>query len=393
MWLFWLISKLLLGELLMLKISRALSPRQAIIVVLNKRNNIFFIILIFIFVWSIVKSIKKSKGFTMKMVCFYNFEWEKEYLQKNLLGFEIRFIKGTTAETSVFSDQEAQILCLFIDSPVSKELLKRFPSLKLIATRSTGFNHIDSDAAKKLKISICTVPAYGKHTVAEYTFGLMIIVMRKIYEACSRVRAHDFSREGLCGSDLCGKTLGVIGTGNIGSCVVKLGTAFGMNVCACDMKPNEELVCENGCAYKTLAELLFQSDIVTIHVPYNKGTHHLINEENIMQFKKGSFLINTARGPIVQTSALVKALKEGILAGAGLDVLEEEGAMTHALLGDHSRKESQTIVENNYLIEHPHVIVTSHNAFNSYEARKILLDCTIENIKNFVGGHPTHLVL
>ena len=244
-------------------------------------------------------------------------------------------------------------------------------------------------------MSICTVPLYGKHTVAEYTFGLMIGVMRKIYEAYARVRDHNFSREGLCGSDLYGKTVGVIGTGDIGAHVVKLATAFGMKVCACDMKPNEQLSCETGCTYQSLSDLLSQSDIITIHVPYNKGTHRLINEENIMQCKKGSFLINTARGPIVQTSAIVKALKEEILAGAGLDVLEEEGVMAHedSLLETHPCKEIlETVLENNYLIEHPHVIVTPHNAFNSYEARKILLDCTIDNIKNFVAGHPTHLV-
>lgn len=331
----------------------------------------------------------------MKILCYYNLDWERDYLQKHLSEFQFHFVKGTTQDNPVI-DKGADILCLFVDSPVDRALIEQFSSLKLIATRSTGFNHIDKDAAQQLNIKISVVPAYGKTTVAEYAFGLMIMVMRRLYEAYSRLRDNNFSREGLCGSDLSGKTLGIVGTGDIGSHVVEIGAAFGMNVCAFDLRPNQELAEKTGCVYVSLEELLSRSDVITLHVPYNKGTHHLINRQNIMKFKKGSYLINTARGPIVETAAIVKGLQENILAGAGLDVLEEEGELEHEvllLLEEHPQADTlKTVLANHYLIEHPHVIVTPHNAFNSYEARKRILDCTIDNIKSFVAGKLKNII-
>jgi len=332
----------------------------------------------------------------MKIVCFYNLDWEKDYLQKHLSDYQIQFVKGTTQEHPEISDKQAEVLCLFVDSPVDRTLLDNYPNLKLIATRSTGFNHIDKEAAAAYGIKISLVPAYGKNTVAEYAFGLMIMVLRKLYKAYTRVRDGNFSRKGLCGSDLYGKTLGVIGTGDIGSRVVRLGTAFGMKVLAFDIKPNETLAKETGCKYVLFDELLAQADIITLHVPYNKATYHLINLDNVGTIKKGSYLINTARGPVVETAALVKGLQEGIFAGAGLDVLEEEGEMVHEaslLLEGHPKaQELRTILANHYLIDHPNVIVTPHNAFNTIEARKRILDRTIENIKAFAAGKPINIV-
>ncbi|KKP95802.1 MAG: Glyoxylate reductase (Glycolate reductase) [candidate division TM6 bacterium GW2011_GWE2_36_25] len=347
------------------------------------------------FASNVVKSIKKIERIEMKILCFYELDWELDYLKKQLADFQIHFVKGTT-QNSPTIDKDADILCLFVDSPVDKHLMESLSSLKLIATRSTGFNHIDRSAAQQLNVKICGVPAYGKNAVAEYAFGLMIMVMRKLYEAYSRIRDNNFSRVDLCGTDLSGKTLGVVGTGDIGSNVVKIGAAFGMNVCAFDLKPNQELVDKTGCVYVSLEELLRQSDVITLHVPYNTGTHHLINKKNIMTCKKGSYLINTARGAIVETAAIVKGLKEGVLAGAGLDVLEEEGEMDHEvslLLEEHPQAiQLQTLLSNHYLIEHPQVIVTAHNAFNSYEARKRILDCTIDNIKAFVAGKLKNII-
>lgn len=333
----------------------------------------------------------------MKILCFYALDWEKEYFKKQLADYQINFVQGITTDHPEVADKDAEILCLFVDSPVDKKLLKRCPNLKLIATRSIGFNHVDRAAAGAYNIKICYVPGYGKNTVAEYAFGLILMLTRKLYEAYNRVRDGNFSRKDLCGIDLGGRTLGVIGTGDIGSHVVRIGKAFGMTVVAFDVKPNEQLQKETGCSYIPFDELLSKSDIITLHVPYNKNTHHLINKQNVMKIKKGAYLINTARGPIVETAALIKGLQEKILAGAGLDVLEEEGEMEHEaslLLEKHpNAQELQTVLANHYLIQHPDVIVTSHNAFNSMEARKRIWDCTIENIKAFVAGGQKNIVV
>jgi len=225
----------------------------------------------------------------------------------------------------------------------------------------------------------------------------MIMVLRKLYDAYEQLRNGNFSRKNLVGSDLAGKTLGVVGTGDIGSHVVKIGTAFDMNVLAFDIKPNEQLVAQTGCTYVAFDELLAQSDIITLHVPYNKATHHLINMKSIKKIKKGNLLINTSRGPIVETAALVRGLQDDIFMGAGLDVLEEEGDMEHEvslLLEEHPNAQIlQTVLANHYLIEHPRVIVTPHNAFNTIEARKRILDCTMENIKDFFDGKTINIVM
>jgi D-lactate dehydrogenase len=332
----------------------------------------------------------------MKLICFYDADWEKEYFAEKLSDFEIQFFKGTTTDHPSLSDHTAEILCVFVDSPVNEAFLKRFPALKLIATRSTGIDHIEKNAAQKRAITVCMVPTYGRNAVAEYTIGLMIMVMRNMYTAHHRVRKYDFSRTGLCGTDLHGKTLGVIGTGAIGSHVVAIATAFGMHVYAYDVTPNEELVKKTGCTYTTLETLLKTSDIISLHVPYTPDTHHLINKTNISTLKRGAFLINTARGPVIETTALIEGLRTEILAGIGLDVLEQEGALGHEdillMKKPLHAEELHTTLANHYLINHPRVIITAHNAFNSYEARRAILDCTIDNIAAFVHGAPKNIV-
>ena len=341
----------------------------------------------------------------MKIVCFYSLEWEKEYIQDKLRDYStqdypvqdypVEFIHGVTHDYPDFRDEDAEIVAVFVDSRVDKNFLSRLPNLKLIATRSTGYDHIDMDAVKEAGITVCSVPLYGKNTVAEYAFGLILMLARKLYESYTRVRKGDFSRKGLCGIDLQGKTLGVVGTGDIGSRVVQLAHAFGMKIVAFDIKQNEELVKKYGCEYISLEELLAVSDIVTLHVPENKATHHMINLDVIKKMKKGVYIINTARGGLVDTEALVYGLKEEIVKGAALDVLEIEGDMTREaeFLTEHPKKEElETILANHYFIQHPHVIVTAHNAFNTYEARVRMLDCTIDNIKAFSVGKPINVV-
>ena len=320
----------------------------------------------------------------MKIHYFASEEWEEGFVKDGLPNEEITFHIGTLAAFPELSDPEAEVLCIFIDSHIGEEEMKRFPALKLVATRSTGFDHIDLAAARARGIAVSNVPFYGENTVAEFTFALLLALSRRIIDADERVRAGTFSPNGLRGFDLADKTLGVVGTGHIGAHVIKMAQGFGMKIIAFDAYPNAELSKTLNFPYLTLDEVLAASDIVTLHVPYNEHTHHLINKENIGKFKKGAYLINTARGAVIETDALIDALKSGAIAGGGLDVLEEEN--------DLQNTKSKITEENRYLIAHPRVIVTPHLAFNTQEAVERILNTTIKNIRQFATGTPTNLI-
>lgn len=320
----------------------------------------------------------------MKIHYFSGEEWEEGYVKERLPNEEITFHEGSLASFPDLSDPDAEVLCIFIDSHIGEEELRRFPALSLIATRSTGFDHIDLASAKTRGVAVANVPFYGENTVAEFAFALLLALSRRVIDADERVReTGTFSPNGLRGFDLSGKTLGVVGTGHIGAHIIKIAQGFGMKIIGFDAYPNAELSHTLNFHYVTLEELLAISDIVTLHVPYNEHTHHLINKENAGKFKKGSYLINTSRGAVVETGALVEALKNETIAGAGLDVLEnEDGLATKTEMSE----------ENHYLIEHPRVIVTPHLAFNTTEAVERILNTIIENIKSFASGSPTNIV-
>lgn len=333
----------------------------------------------------------------MKIHYFSGEAWEEGYVKERLANENIIFYNGPLSAFPELADAEAEVLCTFIESKIGEEELKRFPALKLIATRSTGFDHIDLAATKARGVAVANVPFYGEHTVAEFAFALLLALSRRIIDADERVReTGTFSHDNLRGFDLSGKTIGVVGCGHIGAHAIKMANGFGMKVLGFDVTRNDDLSHTLNFTYTTLSELLAASDIVTLHVPYNAHTHHLINRENINSFKKGSYLINTSRGAVVETQALVEALKNGIIAGAALDVLEEEGDMNDEavlLTSSHPNAEAIKIaLENHYLIEHPRVIVTPHVAFNTQEAVERILNTTIENIKNFPSGSPTNIV-
>ncbi len=334
----------------------------------------------------------------MKIVSFYNEDWEADYMKERLPGHDINFIKGITTEHADFSDDGAEVLSVFVNSPVGKTELDRFPNLKHIATRSTGYDHIDCAEASARGITISSVPAYGENTVAEFAMALLLTVSRKMYESIKKVQDEGlFSQVGLRGFDLKGKTIGIAGTGRIGAHMIRMVKGFGMNVIAFDAFPKESLAQELGFTYVPFDELLTQSDVVSIHLPYMKETHHILNVDNIGKMKKGSVLINTARGGLVETEALVRGLREGILAGVGLDVLEEEGFIedeTRLLFDAHPSEASlKTTLANHYLIEHPSAIITPHNAFNTIEAIHRILDTATENINAFSSGEAKNIVL
>ncbi len=332
----------------------------------------------------------------IKVVFFEVESWEKDYLKSQLNDFDLIFLEYKLNSQNLEKISGADILSPFIYSDVDKKVISSLESLKYITTRSTGFDHIDLETCQKENILVSNVPTYGENTVAEHTFALILALSKKIHLSMERTKEGDFSLENLRGFDLKGKTLGVVGTGNIGRHVIRMAKGFSMDVLAYDVKEDQKFAENIGFNYTTLDNLLKKSDIITLHVPHNKATHHLINLKTLETLKEGRYLINTARGGICDTMALLKGLKQGTFAGLGLDVLEEECFIKEEreLLTSTFKKncDLKTILENHILINQPNVIITPHNAFNSKEALTRILDTTIENIKSFARNEPINLV-
>jgi len=320
----------------------------------------------------------------MKIVFFETEKQEKKFFEANLRNHELVFIENNLDEDLDLEDlKDADILCVFIYSDVGKKILKKFDNLKAVVTRSTGFDHIDIKECKKRKVSVFNVPLYGAHTVSEHTIALMLALSRRIVESSERTKKGNFSLGGLSGFDLKGKIMGIIGAGNIGSNVARLAKCFGMNVLAYDVRRKPSLAKKIGFKYVGLEDLLKESDFVSIHTVYNKKTHHLLNKKRIKLMKRGAFLINTSRGGIVDTGALVSALEKGNLGGVGLDVLEEENLIkeeAQLLSKNFSKEELSNLLEDHMLIKFNNVIITPHNAFNSKESIYRIMETTIENI-------------
>lgn len=332
----------------------------------------------------------------MKIIFFEITDEGKNYLIPLLQDLNASYYKETLAVQTAHLAKDADIVVMFVNSNVNKEVIDLLSNCKLLATMSTGYDHIDIAYAKSKDILVSNVPAYGSQTVAEFTFALLLTVSRKIYWACHQLReGANFDLSQREGFDLEGKTLGVIGTGKIGQNVVRIAKGFNMNVLATDPYPKEELARQFGFAYVALDELLSRSDIVTIHVPYMETTHHLINKKNLAKIKKGAILINTARGEIVETEGLIKALNSGQLAGAGLDVLEGERELKEekTLLTEEIRiNNMRQLLEDHVLIDMPQVVVTPHMAFFTKEAIKRIMQTTADNVKNFIAGQPENVV-
>ena len=309
----------------------------------------------------------------------------KDYVQKKMTGFPAAISTDKISEKNLNADTE--VLAVFVESPVTKKMIEAMPNLKMIASMSTGFDHIDLAAAKKRKIPVCNVPTYGENTVAEHTMALMLGLTRKLFPSVKRVKEGVYDFHGLRGVDLMGKTLGVIGTGHIGAHVIKMAKGFELNVIAFDAYPNKDLAKKLGFKYVALKKLLDESDIITLHTPLLPSTYHLINKKNIKKIKKGAYLINTARGGLVDPEALVWGLQNNHLAGVGLDVLEDENLIqNHEQVITCDECKIKTTLLNEMIIDHPNAIVTPHNAFNSIEALRRIVDVTTNNIKSFANG-------
>ena len=333
----------------------------------------------------------------MQAVCFETAPWERRYLTRTLAQrkLRIRCVPDPLTEETLSLALDADLLSVFIYSTLTAALLHHLPRLRLIATRSTGFDHIDLAACRTRHITVSNVPSYGENTVAEHTFALILALSRNVHKAYVKTIKGDFSLEGLQGFDLKGKTIGVVGGGHIGLHVIKMAKGFGMNVLVHDVRRNTFLSEVLDFQYVPLQHLFQSSDIVSLHVPYAPSTHHLMNRETFRLMKRGALLINTARGGLVDTDALVWALDEGIVGGAGLDVLEGEELVKEErqlLSHDFSKEKLATALRNHILLHRENVVITPHIAFDSTEALQRILETTVTNITSFLAGTPVNVV-
>ncbi|MCR4326784.1 MAG: hydroxyacid dehydrogenase [Candidatus Roizmanbacteria bacterium] len=318
----------------------------------------------------------------MRIAIFDGEPEEKTYFEQALVGHDVVFTNTPLTRETIQQAAECEVISIFIYSNVTAELLRSLPKLKIIATRSTGTDHIDTAACSQQGVQVYNVPTYGVHAVAEHAFALILALSRKLIPSIERTKKGNFHSQGLTGFELYGKTIGIVGYGNIGTSVGDIAKGFGMRILATSRSTKNI----PGVTFVPLEELLKQSDIITVHTPLTPQTQHLINCDNIMLCKKGALLINTSRGPVIDTTAIILALQKGVLGGAGLDVLEEEGSIREErelLTSTHiDLISAKKMLMGHVLQDMDNVIITPHNAFNSVESLEEINAVTVQNIQS-----------
>ena len=319
--------------------------------------------------------------------------YDREALQQASAnrGIEWHFHEFRLTEDSAYVAKNARAVCVFVNDQLNRPCLEVLagPGVELVALRATGFNNVDVDSARELRLTVTRVPVYSPHAVAEHAVALLLTLNRKTHRAFNRVRELNFSLNGLVGFDLYAKTAGIVGTGKIGRVTGQILRGFGMRVLAYDPFSNDEWAKQAGVEYvETLSELLRTSDVISLHTPLTRETRYTIRAETIKLMKRGSILINSSRGGLVDTKALIEALKSGHLAGVGLDVYEEEeGIFFEDLSGDVLHDDDLA-----RLLTFPNVLITSHQAFLTREALSEIAHTTVTNIlalgsqQSFVEG-------
>lgn len=336
-----------------------------------------------------LESVQAEPGFDeqgrFKLAMFDAKGYDMDSFERHNAGrLSIHPIPARLDRETVAAAADFQAICIFVNDQCDAEVVSILASLgvKLIALRCAGFNNVDLESCRNHDISVVRVPAYSPHAVAEHTVALMLMLNRHLHQAYMRNRTGSFVLDGLTGFDMRGKTVGVVGTGKIGQCVVDILLGFGCRILAFDKYPNEELVGRNNVDYVDLDAIWTESDIITLHVPLFEETHHLISAGSIAHMKNGVMLINTSRGGLVDTRALIEGLKSGKIGSAGLDVYEEEAGiffndLSHKVLTDDVLARLMTF--NN-------VVVTSHQAFLTREALANIAETTLMNITEFLEG-------
>lgn len=321
----------------------------------------------------------------MRVAVFSTKPYDSQFLNEaNAAGlhefsyFETRLTPATAALADGF-----EALCVFVNDVVDATVLKELSGrgLNVVALRCAGFNNVDLQAAEQYGVQVVRVPAYSPHAVAEHTLALLLGLNRRLHRAWARVREGNFSLHGLMGFDLHGRTAGVVGTGRIGQIVVQLLHAFGCDVLAYDVERNEAVE-QAGARYVELDQLLRMSDVVTLHCPLTPDTRHLIDADALARMKAGAILINTSRGAIVDTDAVISALKSGRLGGLAIDVYEEEADLFFEDLSD------QVIRDDVFarLLTFPNVLITGHQAFFTREAMTQIAETTVSNLAEIERG-------
>ncbi len=320
----------------------------------------------------------------MKTAVFSTKPYDRDYLSaaaKNTL--ELTFLESRLDPDTASLAQGHDAVCVFVNDQVDAQAIAGLSQVgvRCLATRSAGFNHIDLDAAAKHHIPVARVPAYSPHGVAEHAVALMLTLNRKTHRAYNRVRESNFTLNGLLGFDMHGKTVGVVGTGKIGAAAARILLGFGCRVLAFDVHPRSDL--QNlGVAYLPFKELIAQADIITLHCPLTKDTHHLIDAASLSSMKDGVMLINTSRGALVDTEAVIEALKDRKLGYLGLDVYEEEADLFF-------EDRSTDILSDDVfarLVSFPNVLITGHQAFFTREALEQIAATTVNNLSQLLAG-------
>lgn len=327
----------------------------------------------------------------MRVLIYSSQEYDRaSFLAERLPdGLELSFQPARlTIETAALAEGH-EVVCAFINDDLSAPILERLAAggTRLIALRSAGFNHVDLPTALRLGLSVVRVPAYSPHAVAEHAVALILSLNRHLHRACNRTRDGDFSLHGLTGFDLVGKTVGVVGTGQIGATFAKIMAGFGCKLLAHDPFPNPEVEAL-GAQYLSLPDLLAQAQIISLHCPLTEQTRYLINEQSLATLQPGAMLINTGRGALVETPALINALKTGQLGYLGLDVYEEEAQLFFADRSDLPLQDDVLA----RLLTFPNVIVTAHQAFLTKEALGAIARTTLDSIVAWSAGTPQNRV-
>jgi D-lactate dehydrogenase len=304
--------------------------------------------------------------------------------------------QGLSATTATLA-AGAAVIGVHVTSPVTAQIMASLPDLRHIACRSTGYDHVDRAYAAAHDITVSSVPSYGESTVAEYAFMLLLAASRRLMLAAHSVHAGTLSPEKLTGHDLEGKTIGIIGTGRIGRHAIRIAHGFGMKVLAYDAFPQDSIASELDFRYVPLDELLAASDIISLHAPSTPETFHLLSSDQFNLMKPGVIIVNTARGTLIDTPALITALASDRVGAVGLDVLEGEDYLSlspelHLLEQKDLNLEARQVLGLDILGKMPNVLITAHNAYNSVEALGRIRDTTVANIAAWCTGHPSNLV-
>lgn len=315
-----------------------------------------------------------------KTIAFFDAKpYDKDWFDKANTDYEIRYLESKLTPETVQLAEGSDAVCAFVNDTIDRAVIDRLAEMgvRVIAMRCAGYSNVDFKAAYG-KINVVRVPAYSPYAVAEHAMGLLLAVDRKLHRAYNRTRDFNFSLVGLTGVDLHGKTVGVIGTGKIGRTFIDICRGFGMRVIAYDAYPAKDA----GIDYVPLETLLSQSDVISLHCPLTEQTRHLLNAEAFNKMKPGVFILNTSRGALIDSEALLNALNSGRVRGAGLDVYEEEADLFFEDNSGSLMKDDLLAL----LVSRPNVVLTAHQAFLTEEALQNIAQTTFQNLDEFFGG-------